>query len=428
MSSMLRFFFPLQGTLQAAPVKKEVMYNAEAGVIKHPNKTSLKFGKLPTATTTINENAGNGNKIEKIVFYKGSDEVKTIEVNAQTFNQTIPFNGEAIEVVSNENGSNGSWFAWTRGYTTGWTAGGSGETWWHVADLPTSSADYETMSTPVGTKTLLKYPNRKIKMTVKYGRTEPFYGIVGGTKLQFDTTMIDNRSSTIHQKNPTIPSHGYVDVVDDKDVPTGDLDITGRSHYSTEIIEILAGLEPGQSSNSVRSLDFATITFTQEHNADGYKYYTRQSPNDPMREYKDNEKDAQAMIYYYAAYSYTYTSYSYQYPDHYRVYTEETPPKNPESECIISDGRTITSPSAAMQPNASAMIKADQRDREIFDVLQGIPTSESLYGSVLANNYLYKDKFQEKVGVCTYNLTVSQTYHFTWTPKKEAPEPDEENP
>lgn len=68
-----------------------------------------------------------------------------------------------------------------------------------------------------------------------------------------------------------------------------------------------------------------------------------------------------------------------------------------------------------LNPNAHGVIKADSRGNEMFDVLLGIPTSETLYANAFGKNYLYKNKFQQKTGKVTYTVPVIKTYIQTWT-------------
>ncbi|KQY91030.1 hypothetical protein ASD24_24860 [Paenibacillus sp. Root52] len=417
-SGILGVFFPIAGKLEAAaPIKKDLSYND--GAKKHPQKGSLIFSKKPTDTVTISEDVGANNKIQKIEFYKGNQVVKTIDVNAQTFNQTVSFNGEKHEVLSEKNGSSGSYFAWSRGETRNWFADLEGETWQGISSL----TDKEIGTEPINGKEHREFPGRKIKMTIKYSRNKPFFSTIDGVNLQFEKDFIDDRSNIIRQQNPSTPSEKRVIVDYDQDVSTGSLKITGKAHPTTVVTEILAGLEKNATDGPTRSLDFATITFTQEHYADGEKYYVRANSSADMVKYDPKKPNAQAMIYYYAAYNYTFSSFTYQYPDHYLIYTDDgPPPKDPQNSCTITDGRVIEG--EKMTPNASAVIKADQRDREMFDVLLGIPTSESLYGNVLANEYLHQYKFQEKVGVCTYDITVTRDYTLNWDPGKTVPTAD----
>ncbi|MGG1641580.1 DUF5704 domain-containing protein [Paenibacillus sp. NRS-1782] len=67
-----------------------------------------------------------------------------------------------------------------------------------------------------------------------------------------------------------------------------------------------------------------------------------------------------------------------------------------------------------LDPMVSAVIKADQRGASHFDVAKGIPTSESLYGNVLARNYLFQNTFQQLKGECTYNVKLKRTYDLEW--------------
>ncbi|MEW4425993.1 DUF5704 domain-containing protein [Paenibacillus pabuli] len=419
LSGMLGVFFPSIET-EAASVKKEVPYDSSTGVKKHPNKQAWVFSKNPTATTTISEDAGANNTIQKIVFYRGDQEVRSIDVNAQTFNQTISFNGEKHEVISEKNGSAGSYFAWNRGDTRDWFEEG-GTAYWRPLETLT---DTQIGTELINGRTHRRFVGKKIQMTIKYTRTEPFYSTVDGTNLQFQTDVIDDRSSIIRTQNPSTPSTQRVAVDRVQQVETGNLGITGRSDPSTEIIQIVAGLERGATDGPTRSLDFATITFNQEHYETPYKYYVRPNSSSAMVIYDElNNPKGQAMAYYYAAYNYTYSSFTYQYPDHYEIITDQgtiiPDPDPPTNSCTITNGRVIEG--AQMDPKASAVIKADQRDNEMFDVLLGIPTSESLYGNVLANNYLHQYKFQEKLGTCTYDLTVHRDYTLTWDPGKPNP-------
>ncbi|CAM3660632.1 MULTISPECIES: DUF5704 domain-containing protein [Paenibacillus] len=82
----------------------------------------------------------------------------------------------------------------------------------------------------------------------------------------------------------------------------------------------------------------------------------------------------------------------------------------------------------AMEPNVSAVIQADARGAEKFDVLQGIPTSESLYVNALAKSYLYRNTFTESSGTKQYPIQVSKTYTLTWTETRSGPPDADGNP
>ncbi|NGZ76882.1 DUF5704 domain-containing protein [Saccharibacillus alkalitolerans] len=436
-SSVLSVFFPLQGQVEAAPIKKEIVYAGNDKPKPLPDRGAVWTGKTPQATTeTISEDAGSGKKIQKIVFYKGTEAVKTIDVNAQTYRGSETFVGEALEVNSIENGSAGSWFAWTRTILSGWTAGGEGETWTGQGDVPVGSEQITTQNSgETYNRTYKSAPGRKIKMIIQYPISNPFKAKINGVDVRVPIAQIDNRTNIVQTNNPQLPSNGAkVEPLYDKEVSNRSLGISGLGHPTTNIESILVGLNPRETPGATRDLTFATITFTQEHDDNTQRYYVEKNSDGSMRPYNKNPENAQITAFYYAAYQFVATSVTYQYPDHYWVYTEpgeptEPPPTGGDYECSITDGRVIEGEN--MNPQASAVIKADQRDREIFDVLQGIPTSESLYGNVLANSYLHQYKFQEKVGTCTYNLTIRETYDLSWvekTPNPNAPPATIDNP
>ncbi|MGG3283069.1 DUF5704 domain-containing protein [Paenibacillus solani] len=93
-------------------------------------------------------------------------------------------------------------------------------------------------------------------------------------------------------------------------------------------------------------------------------------------------------------------------------------PGNPPSTCGIQIGAarkgTVTS-HTVMDPVATGVIKADQRDSEQFNVLDGIPTSETLYVNVFGLNYLYQNQWANMSGEITYTVPVKKKYILTWT-------------
>ncbi|UHA72135.1 DUF5704 domain-containing protein [Paenibacillus sp. 481] len=80
-----------------------------------------------------------------------------------------------------------------------------------------------------------------------------------------------------------------------------------------------------------------------------------------------------------------------------------------------SAGRTLTG--QALDPLATATIQADDASNapHSFNVTQGIPTSEHLYGQALGRNYLFTNQFVHMKGVCTYEVPVQKTYTLHWT-------------
>ncbi|PQP80384.1 hypothetical protein C0Q44_28605 [Paenibacillus sp. PCH8] len=108
--------------------------------------------------------------------------------------------------------------------------------------------------------------------------------------------------------------------------------------------------------------------------------------------------------------------YNGQYPNYYVYFyyklKGDPPPPGGPTCTQPAPGRTIDG--KYMDPVVTAMIKADQRGSEMFDVLKGIPTSESLYGNVFSRDYLFQNKFVQMTGTCEYKVTVLQKWTLTW--------------
>ncbi|OWR28676.1 hypothetical protein CDO73_17400 [Saccharibacillus sp. O23] len=422
-SSVLGVFFPAPRAVDAGAAitisKKTVSYTGADAPKPNPYKKVFTFGKNPTATTTISEDAGSGNKIEKIVFYKGTEAVKTINVNAQTYAGTETFNGDKIEVQSIDNGANGSWFAWNRTIKEGWKAGQS-DNWAYV--IPSTAAEPANegpivTDNPKWSDTYTTAPGKTVRLTVQYPISNAFKGVTEFKDVLFPLYMLDNRTSIVQERNKQLLKDGAKVVADyDQIVKNEKLGIQGKAALGQITLEkLLVGLQPGQTEvGPTRDLNYATIVFTQQHSDKGsYLYYVTKNSDGSMRPYDGNPKSAQIMAFYYAAYKFVAASVTYQYPDRYWVYKTggET-----FGFCDTRTGRTIEGQD--LSPMASAVIKADQRDREPFDVLQGIPTSESLYGNVLAKDYLHQFKFQEQKVTCIYDVPVTQKYLLKWDPGK----------
>ena len=79
---------------------------------------------------------------------------------------------------------------------------------------------------------------------------------------------------------------------------------------------------------------------------------------------------------------------------------------------------TDTLTGQVLDPAPTGVIKADNRGAEKFDVLKGIPTSETLYGNVIGKQYLYKYTFQRQKGTKQIPATVTRTYNLSWTDSK----------
>uniref|UniRef100_UPI001FA7C3B4 DUF5704 domain-containing protein n=1 Tax=Abyssisolibacter fermentans TaxID=1766203 RepID=UPI001FA7C3B4 len=78
-----------------------------------------------------------------------------------------------------------------------------------------------------------------------------------------------------------------------------------------------------------------------------------------------------------------------------------------------------------MDAQPSAVIKADDRGDEKFDVELGIPTEEDLYANVFAKEYLSDYEFKQIKGTKELTVTAVKTYELTWKEKHEYTETKE---
>lgn len=240
-------------------------------------------------------------------------------------------------------------------------------------------------------------------MTVEYSRTNPFLSETYG---QIATKYIDDSAQTLRNANR------FQNDVNVQTVKNERISGPGVSGYTDETTVI--------NDMKVENLDKAKIIFTQNYDHDGERV--------------ELPATGAAMMYYFAQYSYDIKSYTYRYPDEYEVYVKEgdggeTSPPTPTDPPPSTPG--CTPPAAGtsrtgrvMDPMASAVIKADSRGNERFDVLLGIPTSESLYGNVFARSYLYQNEFVNMTGKCTFDIEVKKTWTLKWDPGKQVRGPN----
>lgn len=98
-----------------------------------------------------------------------------------------------------------------------------------------------------------------------------------------------------------------------------------------------------------------------------------------------------------------------------------------DQEAVVSDYIKF------FEPSPTGIIKADNKGSEKFDVEQGIPTTESLYGTVQGAEYLIDANFSKISGSKTLPIKVSKSYILEW--EEEVPdtigedgEPEEHDP
>ncbi|MBL0386948.1 hypothetical protein JJB07_09805 [Tumebacillus sp. ITR2] len=77
-----------------------------------------------------------------------------------------------------------------------------------------------------------------------------------------------------------------------------------------------------------------------------------------------------------------------------------------------------------LDPNSQGKIGADPYPTEKFNVVQGIPTHESLYTQAGGKRYLYDYHYQQTTGFKEYPITVTKTYNLTWLEAKSTTDAD----
>lgn len=371
-----------------------VEYNTVEATLR--SHQSVFYKKKVITTKPIVLDAGTGKIITKIVLKKDGQPIQTIPVNAKTYNKTLTLDGEGVPVKSIENTPYGTWIAWSRSIAgTSWIP--STSTGWDWGITGNSNTGSET----IGGVVKDAWPGKTVYMNLPYTRNKAYESIGPVNYGTFATTYIDDEN--LGSFNPFQPG---INVVLLKQTMVNGTEASGMVDDST----VLTGME-------VIDLNTAKIRFTQNYDHEGTRV-------------KLGGNGAAAMMYYFANYTFDIKSFTYRYPDTYEVYIKDDdgttipgPDPDPGTTPVPP---SCTTPAAGqsiigkfMDPVVTAKILADRRGSEQFDVLQGIPTSESLYGNVFSRNYLYQDKFVQMTGTCTFTVAVNQEYTLKWDPKKD---------
>ncbi|WP_211019671.1 DUF5704 domain-containing protein [Paenibacillus sp. Marseille-P2973] len=351
------------------------------------------FTKFKTLQPQVKVDVGQGKIITKIEFYMNGDVVKTLNWGYQSIDNKVSLEGNQVTVTTDKNRMEyGGFFAWQRSAAaTKWTPG---------------SGDYtilESFSVPKDAHGADMYPGVKVDIPVSsirstaYMNTDYYSG-------NFKTGVINDDIQLLRRLNQTQIGVNVDAEIDRTNVkyPHGE----GRVDPTTQIGSLV-----------VKSLDEVDVHYIQNYDHEGYKVPLPAGGN-------------AAMMYYLNSSWFILTSYTYQYPDKMKIYYKEGDGPPPGGGTTNPGGCTEPSPSGQVKessltpPDVRAVIKADARGNERFDVLDGIPTSESLYGNVWAKSYLSKNKFVQMSGKCTYEVTVNREYELKWDPGKKVPKPD----
>lgn len=152
--------------------------------------------------------------------------------------------------------------------------------------------------------------------------------------------------------------------------------------------------------------EYKNTSGTASYTYKGYKKSTREAPSGGT--ILDGEGPGK--FNYDGSYPYYYIYFYYESvgPDPCIENPDRPGCDEPESEVQCTDpmaGQMMNGED--FNPNVSAVIKADSRGHERYNVLDGIPTTESLYGNVWSKEYLHKYDYQEMTGSCTFSVNVT---------------------
>lgn len=239
---------------------------------------------------------------------------------------------------------------------------------------------------------------------VPFQRNKAFNSVGAVDYGSFATSLIDNDADRLKAANPmSIGNNVKIYNLSKVKGP----DIEGFTDISTVI-----------KGYKVTDLEHGLVTYSQDFGHEGYRVNIASN-------------GSSAMMYYFANYEFDIKSFTYRYPNIFEVYVKEGPATSPTPTPGPTPGNSSVNctepvpasviPGEYLEPGVTAEIRADQRGNEQFDVLQGIPSSESLYGHTSTRDYLYKNNFVQMKGTCTYEIKIKKTYTLKWDPTKPAP-------
>lgn len=244
-----------------------------------------------------------------------------------------------------------------------------------------------------------KYPGCHVRLKTSYIRTQPY--VSEKFNYTFSTKVIRGDQKFLNNMNPFIRSGDNVNPKIDEinRVINKETGVSGTTDYSTKVV----GLE-------FVSLDEAKIAFEQKYDHVGVK--------------QNLPATGAAMMYYFGLFELNIQSYTYRYPNKMQVFytdggcvgTNCGGGGGGDPICTVPVPGNVVS-GQQLDPKATAAIRAD----DVFDVLRGIPTSETLNVRVQGAEYLFEHEFVEMSGTCEVPVTVSKRYVLHWDPMKDRP-------
>lgn len=381
-----------------SPKEKDIPYDSKYQIANRPIG---KFSKEKSMSANINETAPKDEKISYIEFFYPDGEIaKTVTVNKDSYKQAVTLNGKVQKVKATRNDLDdindparkafGGWFAWQRcGACATWQEGDGGS-YTKISKNP--STPKETVAGVTRDAT----PGWILSFQNEYTRRAS-YRMINDESVQIPDFAVADDTSTLNALNPFIIGSAGVQILPDEPVdhPIIGFGDNTTSHRSTK----LTGFK-------VTSINTATVSFTQDHSVAGYG----EALGVPGAK----------MMYFFYNFMFTMYTNTYQYPVRMKIYYDGDPPPPPltgDVKCTApSPGKTVAG--KQLSPTPTGSIHADG----VFDVLQGIPTSETLNARALSLNYLQEHSFVNMTGTCTFNIAVSKTFNLEWEEEAEDPE------
>ena len=97
-----------------------------------------------------------------------------------------------------------------------------------------------------------------------------------------------------------------------------------------------------------------------------------------------------------------------------RVYSQELADLNSKYIVPQDEAKVVINLGQKGGSSATGNLNADKRGNEKFNVLQGIPTDETLYANIITEEYLTDFSSRNITGTRTYTVTVRRTYNLSW--------------
>ncbi|WP_261378450.1 DUF5704 domain-containing protein [Paenibacillus agilis] len=359
-------------------------------------------------TSPIDITAPSGKVIKSLKIYdkdgKEIDNVTGFTRGMKNFTGTQTFEGTRVKVRSLKNGHYGTIYYWDRR---------SGSHNWRATNeqFTLDSDDCGRPGVPLDNYRLRKFPGCNSELMESKIPLENGFFLINGEPNSPGDFWIPNKAVS--------PVSGDL-TVDDRPVRT-------RNGVKVELHNSFCTYDPTTMVFGVKNPSEIGDSLSLKY-GQSFESFPYDTTGD--KQYKDWAAPGARQLWYCARFEADFYSYTYMYHDKkiYVEYEDESVGKDPEippgggsGSCAWTIGAPsqVSSPKTNyMSPAATGVIRADSRGSERFNILEGIPTSETLYANVFANNYLFQHTFANMSGKVNYQCKVDVTYGLIWKVKQ----------